>query len=289
MIKSMTGYGKGTKVLSDKKFIVEIRTLNSKQADISLKMPKEYLSSEIELRNRISNVLERGKIDCLLTIEIASERQVIQINQDLFRAYFDQTLWLQNEYRLDKNEHIKYLLTNPDISKVAAKEPSGEEIDAIAEALNQALLSVDEFRLNEGQVLENDLLQRVMAIANLLLEVEPFEKERVPRIKERINAQFRELKFDNTDENRLEQELIYYIEKLDFTEEKIRLQKHIEYFNTTIASPTSQGKKLGFVVQEMAREINTLGSKANDAEIQQIVVKMKDEIEKIKEQLFNIL
>ncbi|MDR1726289.1 MAG: YicC family protein [Bacteroidales bacterium] len=289
MIKSMTGYGKATAVFSDKKFIVEIRTLNSKQADIILKIPKDYLANEIDIRNKISSVLERGKIDCLLTVEVSPDKQPISINQELFNCYYTQTLWLQNDFSLDKNEHIKYLLTNPDIAKVAIKDPCKEEVDTIFEALNQALQFVDEFRINEGKILTDDLKKRVGIIETLLLEIEPYEKERVPQIKERIYANLLELEFNKTDENRLEQELIYYLEKLDFTEEKVRLKKHIDYFYQTIMSPHSEGKKLGFIVQEMLREINTLGSKANDAAIQQIVVKMKDEIEKIKEQLCNIL
>jgi uncharacterized protein (TIGR00255 family) len=285
----MTGYGKGSSVFAGKKFIVEIRTLNSKQADINLKIPKEYLANEIEIRNRISNVLERGKIDCILSIEVADAAQTLAICQDIFRTLYNQTLWLQNEFMLDKNEHIKYLLTTPEIIKTVSTEPNKEEIEAIYDAFAQALHSVDEFRINEGQTLKIDLDKRINIIAELLSAIEPFESERVPRIKERIKTQLCELEYDKTDENRLEQELIYYLEKLDFTEEKVRLRKHIDYFNNTIAQSSSQGKKLGFIAQEMTREINTLGSKSNDAAIQQIVVKMKDELEKVKEQLSNIL
>jgi uncharacterized protein (TIGR00255 family) len=289
MIKSMTGYGKATTVCKERKYIVEIRTLNSKQTDIILKVPKEYLANEIEIRNKITAVLERGKVDCQLTIEVAADREQIGINQELFSACYQQTMWLQNDFSFDRNEHIKYLLTNPVIAKIATKESDAEEITAIFDALSQALILVDEFRSNEGQILQKDLTKRVNIIAGLLSEIEPFELDRVPRIKERIKANLAELDIDRTDANRLEQELIYYLEKLDFTEEKVRLDKHIAYFNNTLASQQSEGKKLGFIVQEMLREVNTLGSKANDAAIQQIVVKIKDEIEKIKEQLCNIL
>lgn len=285
----MTGYGKGTQSTADKKFIAEIRTLNSKQADIGLRMPKEFIANEIEIRTRITDVLERGKIDCSITIEALPTSQDISLNRELFGAYYNQTMWLQNEYGFDKNEHIKYLLANPDLAKLNMVEPSKDEINAIFDALTQALASVDEFRINEGQTLEKDFSKRLSIISDLLSSVEGFESERISRIKDKIYAQLRELNIDKTDSNRLEQELIYYLEKLDFTEEKVRLAKHIAYFRNTLTEERSEGKKLGFIAQEFTREINTLGSKANDASIQQIVVKMKDEVEKIKEQLFNIL
>jgi uncharacterized protein (TIGR00255 family) len=289
MIKSMTGYGRCFVDLEGKKFIVEIKTLNSKLSDINLKLPKDYISKDIAIRNQIAAVLERGKIDCLVSVEVSPDKAVIPLNQSLFSSYYNQTLWLQNEAQLERAEHIKYLLANPDISKVATKEPEEQEFQAIFNALEATLTQVDDFRINEGQILEEDLAKRVSNIATLLSEIEPFESERVARIKDKIYSQLKEFEIENTDQNRLEQELIYYIEKLDFTEEKVRLDKHIKYFLETMSDSQSQGKKLGFIAQEIGREINTLGSKANDAQIQQIVVRMKDELEKIKEQLFNIL
>ncbi|MCQ2325931.1 MAG: YicC family protein [Bacteroidales bacterium] len=288
-MKSMTGYGKVSEAFDVKNITVEIRTLNSKQADISVKLPPLYRSKEIEINNILKTRLERGKIDCYITVAYSKGNAKIDINENLFKSYYEQLRQMTNNVGADSTYLTQYVLQRDDVSQSENNELKPEEADILLMAVNKAVDAVDNYRQVEGKVLKEDFIKRVNLIHSLADSVEPFEKQRVPAIKEKLMQRLEELQIDNIDNNRLEQELIYYLEKLDVTEERVRLAQHIKYFLETIEIDEAQGKKLGFIVQEMGREINTLGSKSNDAEMQKIVVKMKDELEKIKEQLANAL
>jgi uncharacterized protein (TIGR00255 family) len=293
MMKSMTGYGKVTERLNGKNFEIEIRSLNGKTLDISTKLPSNYKDKELDVRSLIASRLERGKIDFTMTFTIEDpSEEVVKINEPLLEAYFNKVLSLTQQYGFqpDKNLIFTSLLRVPDIQRLEVEKVSDEEWSEIEKLIIKAIDSLDEFRIQEGQNLKKDFLKRIELILGYLDEVEPLEKNRINVIRDRIIQRFEDLKSTvEFDKNRLEQELIYYIEKLDITEEKVRLKNHCSYFVENIDSEPSAGKKLGFIAQEMGREINTLGSKANDAEIQRIVVMMKDELEKIKEQVLNIL
>lgn len=288
-MKSMTGYGKVSEAFDVKNITVEIRTLNSKQADISVKLPPLYRSKEIEINNILKTRLERGKIDCYITVAYNKGNAKIDINENLFKSYYEQLRQMANNVGADSTYLTQYVLQRDDVSQSENNELKPEEADILLLAVNKAVDVVDNYRQIEGKVLKEDFIKRVNLIHTLAESVEPFEKQRVPAIKEKLMQRLEELQIDNIDNNRLEQELIYYLEKLDVTEERVRLAQHIKYFLESIEAEEAQGKKLGFIVQEMGREINTLGSKSNDAEMQKIVVKMKDELEKIKEQLANAL
>lgn len=288
-MKSMTGYGKVSEAFDVKNITVEIRTLNSKQADISVKLPPLYRSKEIEINNILKTRLERGKIDCYITVAYNKGNAKIDINENLFKSYYEQLRQMANNVGADSTYLTQYVLQRDDVSQSENNELKPEEADILLLAVNKAVDVVDNYRQIEGKVLKEDFIKRVNLIHTLAESVEPFEKQRVPAIKEKLMQRLEELQIDNIDNNRLEQELIYYLEKLDVTEERVRLAQHIKYFLESIETEEAQGKKLGFIVQEMGREINTLGSKSNDAEMQKIVVKMKDELEKIKEQLANAL
>lgn len=291
MIKSMTGYGKCQIELNGKVINIEIRTLNSKQLDLNMRTPQLFREKEMEIRSLLGQVLERGKIDATISIESKTDNPVININKSLAIQYYQQLRSLSEsipEARMD--DVLAILVKLPDVFKIEKEEITESEWELINQGVQQALEEVNRFRLIEGEALEKDLIFRINRIAFLLETIEPFEGERVVAIRARLKAHLEEIMQDLAyDNNRLEQELVFYFEKLDITEEKIRLRKHIEYFLTTLTEKDSSGKKLGFITQELGREINTLGSKANDAEIQKIVVQMKDELEKVKEQLANIL
>jgi len=293
MMKSMTGYGKVSECLGGKNFEIEIRSLNGKTLDVSTKLPSNYKDKELEIRSLIASRLERGKIDFLMsyTVEDAIQEGV-KINEELLEAYYKKILKIVEklDFQPDKNLILTSLIRIPDIQRLEVEKVSEEEFAEIKKLIEQAIDNLDSFRLQEGQNLKKDFIKRIDLILEYLDEIEPLEKNRINIIRDRIVQKFEELKsVVDFDKNRLEQELIYYIEKLDITEEKVRLRNHCSYFKENIDSKESTGKKLGFIAQEMGREINTLGSKANDAEIQRIVVKMKDELEKIKEQVLNIL
>lgn len=292
MIRSMTGFGKHLIETDEKNVAVEIRTLNSKQLDIYLKIPQAYREKELAMRNLIGRVLQRGKIEVSITIKQLSFSFQPIINIPLAENYFFQFKQLAEnlEQKTTLNDVLPVLIKLPDVLSSPKEEIGPEEWQRVLEGIEKATAEVDEFRRQEGKSLARDLNQRIHVITNLLQGVDPFEKERSSRIKERISANLDAfLQEFQSDKNRLEQEMIYYIQKLDITEEKIRLQKHCQYFLETLDDGASVGKKLGFISQEIGREINTMGSKANDVDIQKIVVLMKDELEKIKEQLFNIL
>lgn len=293
MMKSMTGYGKVSECLNGKNFEIEIRSLNGKTLDVSTKLPSNYKDKELDVRSLIASKLERGKVDFLMSYTIEDPAQeALKINESLLDAYYNKVLSLTQKYgfQADKNLIFTSLLRMPDIQRLEAEKVSEEEWSKIEGLIIKAIDNLDDFRTQEGQNLKKDFIKRINLILGYLNEVEPLEKNRINIIRERIIQKFEDLNSTvDFDKNRLEQELIYYIEKLDITEEKVRLRNHCAYFIENLDSEVSSGKKLGFIAQEMGREINTLGSKANDAEIQRYVVMMKDELEKIKEQVLNIL
>ena len=290
MIQSMTGYGKATAELSDKKINVEIKSLNSKAMDLSTRFAPLYREKEIEIRNEIAKALERGKVDFSLWIDKKDACELITpINQDVVVAYYERIRTISETTGIPAPEDwFSTLLRMPDVmTKNDIQELSEEEWKAVHATVLQAIQNLVEFRIQEGAALEKKFREKISNIAKLLTSVDPYEKERVEKIKERITDALEKTISVDYDKNRLEQELIYYIEKLDINEEKQRLSNHLKYFINTMEDGSGQGKKLGFIAQEMGREINTLGSKSNHAEMQKIVVQMKDELEQSKEQVLN--
>ncbi|MCK9321530.1 MAG: YicC family protein [Bacteroidales bacterium] len=289
MIKSMTGYGKASATYNNKMLTIEIKTLNSKQIDLNLKLNASYRNKEIEIRNKIANILERGKVDCYVIKEFVDEAPNLNINTALFVSYYKQFEALADLVNAPKEHLLHYIFQIPEINSCANKEIKQDEVDILFLLMDEALEQTDQYRLVEGKCLERDLLLRISLIGEKLLEINKFETLRIQQIKDKLLSKLNELDCQSLDMNRFEQEIIYYLEKLDITEEKTRLKQHLDYFVNTMNLPTSQGKKLGFIAQEIGREINTLGSKAQDANMQKIVVQMKDELEKIKEQILNVL
>ena len=294
MLKSMTGYGRITRVLGDKKISCEIKSLNSKQIDINFKLPANYREYELEYRSLIAKYIVRGKVDIVVAVEEDSLKNRPLINKSVIKAYYEQIKNISNDISIPEpcsDNWFRILLSMPDVYQTDTVSASNEDSDEILSVVKDSLLVFDKFRQQEGNTLESFLKERIKRISLLLTEVDKYEKERVQRIKERILDELKQLtaKSDIIDQNRLEQEMIFYIEKLDISEEKSRLKCHLEYFVNTIDDEQNQGKKLGFISQEIGREINTLGSKSNHSEIQKIVVMMKDELEQIKEQVLNVL
>ncbi len=287
----MTGFGKALCECQNRNITIEIKTLNSKQIDINARIPNGYRDKEPQMRSLISSRLQRGKIDFSVNVEITGEASNYKINKPLALKYYSELKELSADLNeTDFSDFLPLLIRMPDILVSEKEEVSDAEWNSVFQALEEALKHVDDFRIQEGKMLENDLLIRNNIILQLLDRVEPFEKIRFENLKAKILKDLNDFtEKDNIDKNRFEQELVYYLEKLDITEEKVRLRKHCEYFVETMKEPESKGKKLIFISQEIGREINTLGSKANEANIQKVVVQMKDELEKIKEQLFNIL
>lgn len=290
MIHSMTGYGIAENIYNTKKIVVEIKTLNSKQLDLAVKLPNELRFAELDFRNKIGAKLLRGKIDVTITITDTNMDQLAHIDGDIVASYYRQIQEISKSLNIDSSAHISEILFRmPGIFNTPEQSYDEDFVAKVGETIDRALDIVDGFRVQEGQTLKKDLLHRVELILGLLEQVEPYEKSRHETIKQRLTKNLAELATDGQyDENRFEAELIYYLEKLDITEEKVRLRQHCNYFNES-CDEDQAGKKLGFIAQEMGREINTLGSKANEVNIQKIVVKMKDELEKIKEQVCNIL
>ncbi len=292
MIQSMTGYGKATAELPDKKINVEIKSLNSKAMDLSTRIAPLYREKEIEIRNEIAKVLERGKVDFSLWIDKKDAEQLITpINQEVVVAYYNRMKEISATTGIPEPEDwFSTLLRMPDVmSKNEIQELGDEEWAMVRVAVEEAIQHLVDFRKQEGAALEKKFREKIANIGRLLEAVAPYEKERVDKVKERITDALEKTLSVDYDKNRLEQELIYYIEKLDVNEEKQRLANHLKYFINTLESGNGQGKKLGFIAQEMGREINTLGSKSNHAEMQKIVVQMKDELEQIKEQVLNVM
>ena len=291
MIQSMTGYGKATAELPDKKINVEIKSLNSKAMDLSTRIAPAYREKEIEIRNEISKVLERGKVDFSLWIEKKETAEnATPINQVLVEGYYKQILAISQNLGIPvPADWFQTLLRMPDVmTKTEIQELTDEEWKMVHATVLDAISHLVDFRKQEGAALEKKFREKIANISSLLEKIAPYEKERVEKVKERITDALEKTLSVDYDKNRLEQELIYYIEKLDVNEEKQRLSNHLKYFISTMESGNGQGKKLGFIAQEMGREINTLGSKSNHAEMQKIVVQMKDELEQIKEQVLNV-
>ena len=290
MVKSMTGFGKGEAALQNKKITVEIRSLNSKQLDLGLRLPAVYRQSEYEIRNIIARTIQRGKVDVFVTVESQAVETPARINKEVFREYLHQmtdTLAFAG-IDADYDAIVPVIMRLPEVVSTETESISDEEHAALIAATEAAAARLDAFRMQEGAILIADLLRRVELIEGYRHEVEPFEKARTETIRARILDNLAKLAAE-VDRNRLEQEMIFYLEKLDITEEKVRLTNHCNYFREVASSEEGAGRKLGFIAQEMGREINTMGSKANEPNIQILVVKMKDELEKIKEQVLNIL
>lgn len=291
MIQSMTGYGKSTVTYNDKKIIVEIKSLNSKALDVSARIAPLYREKEMEIRNMISKNLERGKVDFSLWIEKEASDAATPINAALLQNYYNQIKNISETCNIPlPSDWFATLLRMPDVlTKVDMQTLEEEEWEVAKGAVEEAINALVNFRKQEGAALERKFNEKINNIERLLASIEPFEKERVARIREKITDALEKTISVDYDKNRLEQELIYYIEKLDINEEKQRLTNHLKYFRETMAGGHGQGKKLGFIAQEMGREINTTGSKSNHAEMQNIVVQMKDELEQIKEQVLNVM
>ncbi len=290
MIKSMTGFGKGEAVVGDKKFRVELRSLNSRQLDLSIKIPSKYRAAEAEVRSIVTRELQRGKVDCFVSFEAAVAETSSHINREAFKAYAEELREVSAEGGLTISDDalLRSVLRMPDVVTNEEREVSDDELKAILEAATIAAEELNKFRVQEGAILIADLLKRIDLIEQYRHEVEPFEGARVDVIKARIRENIEKMQIE-VDSNRLEQEMIFYIEKLDITEEKVRLDNHCNYFREVAREEEAPGRKLGFIAQELGREINTMGSKSNEANMQRLVVKMKDELEKIKEQVLNIL
>jgi uncharacterized protein (TIGR00255 family) len=286
----MTGYGSSCAETPEKKVTVELRSLNSKQSDINTRMPWQYKEKEIEIRARISQGLVRGKADLVIFVDSNDDENLPKLNKTAIKSYYNQLIDVAGElYIENRKELLSIIMKLPETLKSEKQTLSDKEWDQLKSLLDNALLELDRYRLEEGRSIEKDLRERIRNIETSLDDIGQFEEGRISRIKDRISSSLRQLENENTDENRFEQEILYYLEKLDLNEEKVRLKKHCDYFIETIENEEINGKKLGFISQEIGREINTLGSKANDASIQRIVVMMKDELEKIKEQVLNVL
>ena len=284
MIQSMTGFGKSVLSLTDKHISIEIKSLNSKSIDINTRIPQAYREKELDFRKLIAEQLLRGKVDFSIFVENTGTQTPSKINPNIVKSYIEQ---MRSIVDGDLTELLKMAVRMPDALQTTTESVSEEELSAIFEHISLAITDLQTFRIQEGKVLEKDFVLRISNIDSLLQEVQALDSERLALIRERLEKAVADIQ--NVDANRFEQELIFYLEKLDITEEKIRLKKHLDYFLETLHSKDSNGRKLSFIAQEIGREINTLGSKANFAPMQQLVVQMKDELEKIKEQVLNVL
>jgi uncharacterized protein (TIGR00255 family) len=288
MIQSMTGYGKSKLEINGKTFTAELKSLNSKNLDASVRMPSEFRELELPIRNKISQSLSRGKVDFSLQVEQHEDESSTKINTAVVQNYLKQLKEFNLATDGDDNRLLQIAMTLPDALSSGKNELKKEDSEAVHQVLEMALEQINTFRTDEGQVLKEDFELRIHNLTELLSEVKKIDPERIAQVKTRLRKGIEELK-EKIDENRFEQELIYYIEKYDITEEKTRLDNHLSYFIKALNSSDSNGKKLNFICQEIGREINTIGSKSNFAAMQKLVVQMKDELEKIKEQLLNVL
>lgn len=290
MILSMTGFGKSTTEINGKKITAKIKSLNSKQMDLSVRIPQQLRERELTLRSLVAKKLERGKVDLTITLESITNDVPVSINKTLAGQYKLQIEQMSQELNIPlPTDWYATLLRLPDVLKQDTAETDEKELSALDSVVESAIEHLIEFRTQEGKRLESFFKEKIACIQALLDEVPQYEEERIVKIKARIQEALEKLENVDYDKNRFEQEMIFYIEKLDITEEKIRLQNHLDYFLATMANGSGQGKKLGFISQEMGREINTMGSKANNAELQKVVVKMKDQLEQIKEQVLNVM
>ena len=285
----MTGYGRAELNLQKTNFTIEVRSLNSKQIDANVKMPSIYRDKEIELRKLLSEKLKRGKIELSIWKESSASNAKYTFNTELIKEYFQQIEAISNSLNLNSKDLMPSLLKMPEVLAKGEEKSDENEWDEIAKAVDIAIENTLQFRLDEGKKIEEDISSRINRLSSLLTKIAPFAKGRIEKVKKRLSDKLAELDTKNIDANRFEQELIYYLEKQDITEEQVRLDAHLNYFILTMKTDFPNGKKLGFIGQEIGREINTIGSKSSDAEMQKIVVQMKDELEKIKEQLVNIL
>ena len=286
MIQSMTGFGKASMQLPTKKITVEIKSLNSKGLDLNVRLPQVYRELELGLRNEIASRLERGKVDFSVFIELTGEQTSTKINAPVIKAYIQQMKAVIEE--ADETELMKMAVRMPDALKTERDEIDESDWVEIQKVIREALDNIAQFRIDEGKSLENEFQLRIGNIRQHMNDALALDPERIKAIKDRLQTAIEEMKV-NVDENRFEQELIFYLEKLDITEEKVRLSTHLDYFLETLNGTEANGRKLGFITQEIGREINTMGSKANHAQMQKLVVMMKDELEKIKEQVLNVL
>ncbi len=286
MIQSMTGFGKATLQLPTKKITVEIKSLNSKGLDLNVRVPSIYREMELAVRNQLALNLERGKIDFSIYIESTAEQTSTKVNVPIIKSYIAQLREVYND--ADETELMKMAVRMPDALKTERDEIDENDWAQIQTVINQALENIQNFRVSEGVALEKEFLHRIANIMTMMNATVALDGERIQTVKTRLQAAIEDLKV-TLDENRFEQELIFYLEKYDITEEKVRLENHLNYFIETLAGKEANGRKLGFITQEMGREINTMGSKSNHSQMQKFVVQMKDELEKIKEQVLNIL
>ena len=287
----MTGFGKSIAELPHKKVSVEIKSLNSKSLDLNTRLPWLYKEKESEIRNIISQKLDRGKIDLAINVDMLDTETIPVINKNVVSNYFAQMKEISNDLGVNADEQLLAIIMKlPDALKTEKQELSDEEWSVVREKIGEAADQLDSYRIEEGKSLGSDMLKCIGKILGSLAEIEQFEGDRITRIREKLNSSLATyVGRENIDKNRFEQEIIFYLEKLDINEEKVRLRKHCEYFIEKAGSPSPNGKVLNFISQEIGREINTIGSKANDASMQQLVVSMKDELEKIKEQTLNVL
>lgn len=291
MIKSMTGFGKAEFEINNKKITIEIKALNSKQADINTRIPQVYREKEMDIRREITDVLVRGKIDFAIYLESLGETGSAIINEGIVRSYFSSLSKISGELGLDVNERLLQIVMRlPDTIKVQYEQLDEEEFETLLQNIRLALSQVEAFRIQEGKALEADLEYNIAQIVRLLDEVVPFEQQRIENVRNRLREALTGLQLNGSvNPERFEQEMIFYLERLDFNEEKVRLRNHCHYFLETMHDTDGNGKKLSFIAQEIGREVNTLGSKANESNIQRIVVQMKDALERIKEQVLNVL
>lgn len=292
MVKSMTGFGKTTVETGNKKIVIEIKSLNSKQLDVNLRLPNLYREKEMEIRGMIKEALERGKIDMSIYFDTTDTEKEVAINKSVVKQYYEQLEQLSDElgFEADRNEMLQTIMRFPDTLQVKAEELNEEEWLQLRAGIGKALEEIDKFRIQEGKALIKDIDHRIGLIQELAAQVPNFEGKRIATVRQKLQEKINEwTDVKNIDQNRFEQEIIYYLEKLDITEEKVRLANHCKYFLETVEKEEAPGRKLGFIAQEIGREINTMGSKANDHDIQKLVVRMKDELEKIKEQSLNVL
>lgn len=288
----MTGFGKTTVEFRNKKIIIEIKSLNSKQLDLNLRIPNLYKEKEMEIRGLVKERLDRGKVDMVIYFDNAESEKDVVINRSVVTQYFNQMLEISEQLGVDtdKSALLQTVMRFPDTLQVKAEELDEEEWTVLHVGVENALEEMNRFRLQEGAALIKDITHRIALIQELSAQVPAFEKRRVEVIRQKLQEKINEwTDVKNIDQNRLEQEIIYYLEKLDITEEKVRLANHCKYFLETVEKEEAPGRKIGFIAQEIGREINTMGSKANDHDIQKLVVKMKDELEKIKDQSLNVL
>ena len=291
MIQSMTGFGKVTAELPSKKVTIEIKSLNSKQLDLTMRISPVYREKEMQIRNELFQALERGKIEAIISIEDIGKACSTRINLPVLESYYEQIKTISENLNIPVPDNwFPTLLRMPDVIKNdISEQPDEAEWEVVHQAFHEAIRQLVDFRVQEGATLQKIFAQKITAIAALLQQIDAYENERIDRLRGRISESLKKLPEVEYDSGRFEQEMIYYIEKLDINEEKARLANHLQYFIDTLTNGSGQGKKLGFIAQEIGREINTLGSKGNHVEIQKIVVRMKDELEQIKEQILNIL